>query len=397
AKEFKEFKAGGVMGVAVRATSDVLKLEMQNETESRNGTICDLTASTEALCRIIDGLVIAPWMPRVGNFQVWSGLLHKKFARGKPYYETLLAAAEKLWSCNIESTRLHLKDPKCLKDLKDLKDKFVSKAGLFAMLRIQERVRLKYPEVKSAKKTLDEKVFPALVLPELVLNGSTIFAVMEGRMTSDECPALSELDTLRALMGEAVPVKYRGAFLQGGGDLLAKAGAYAVTTLASPIFDTPFGFFLKMVMGVHYLHSLLQDMGCSELYKKPSGHLGLKQKPNSTKVSAFSMRTQNVDYTPNHEIKKITSSENKISYRCYYSAKGVNTFALDLAKDLYAFPAELDELPAELDKLLALSCPDIPAEAAPPLMAEYQCDAHGNPLGLILYGYRTVKRNERQV
>ncbi|MBV4531585.1 hypothetical protein HU719_009205 [Pseudomonas sp. SWRI107] len=30
-------------------------------------------------------------------------------------------------------------------------------------------------------------------------------------------------------------------------------------------------------------------------------------------------------------------------------------------------------------------------------MAEYQCDAHGNPLGLILYGYRTVLRNARQV
>ncbi|PVZ08065.1 hypothetical protein SAMN05660463_04534, partial [Pseudomonas sp. URIL14HWK12:I9] len=203
-------------------------------------------------------------------------------------------------------------------------------------------------------------------------------------MTSDGGAAISELDTLRALMGTAVPIEYRDAFLQGGlPDLLTKAGAYAVTTLASPIADTPFGFFLKMVMGVHYLHGLLQDIGCSELYKKAPGHLGLKQTPNSTKASAFSMRTQTVDYTPDHEIKKITSSENKISYRCYYSAKGANTLTPDLAKKLDQFPA--------------LSCPDIPAEAPPPLMAEYQCDAHGNPLGLILYGYRTVKRNERQV
>lgn len=81
------------------------------------------------------------------------------------------------------------------------------------------------------------------------------------------------------------------------------------------------------------------------------------------------------------QLEKITAPEGSLTYRYYYQDKGQNSIAPALG---------LPDLPA-------LACGEIPPETTPPVMAEYQCDAHGNPLGLILYGYRTVLRNARQV
>ncbi|MBJ9974019.1 hypothetical protein IAE35_01760 [Pseudomonas sp. S75] len=49
----------------------------------------------------------------------------------------------------------------------------------------------------------------------------------------------------------------------------------------------------------------------------------------------------------------------------------------------------------QLSTLPTLECPALPDHAAAPLMAEYQCDDHGNAQGLKLYGYRIVNRAGR--
>ncbi|MBJ9977706.1 hypothetical protein IAE35_17190 [Pseudomonas sp. S75] len=67
------------------------------------------------------------------------------------------------------------------------------------------------------------------------------------------------------------------------------------------------------------------------------------------------------------------------AYRAYY-VKGANSVVCPLVSNLPT-----------------LECPDIPPDVPSPLMAEYQCDPFGNPLSLTLYGYRSVKRNERDV
>ncbi|WP_263262853.1 RHS repeat-associated core domain-containing protein [Pseudomonas sp. RIT-PI-S] len=97
----------------------------------------------------------------------------------------------------------------------------------------------------------------------------------------------------------------------------------------------------------------------------------------------FELHKQQIQYTSAHTVQKITTSDGHTTHRCYYDGKGSNTLVPALIKDFKDFPH--------------LSCPAIPPEAAAPLMAEYQCDAHGNPLGLTLYGYRSVKRNERHL
>lgn len=50
-----------------------------------------------------------------------------------------------------------------------------------------------------------------------------------------------------------------------------------------------------------------------------------------------------------------------------------------------------------VDNFPELFCPRVSEYAPAPLMAEYECDKDGNPLGLTLYGYRSVTRNGREV
>lgn len=73
-------------------------------------------------------------------------------------------------------------------------------------------------------------------------------------------------------------------------------------------------------------------------------------------------------------------------YRGYYGrAGGANHIEADL---LYI----VDSLPElqELQELPLLDCPAVPEYAMLPVMYEYECDDFGHPLGLKLFGYRTV-------
>ncbi|MDD2045987.1 RHS repeat-associated core domain-containing protein [Pseudomonas putida] len=104
----------------------------------------------------------------------------------------------------------------------------------------------------------------------------------------------------------------------------------------------------------------------------------------------FSVLKQQIEYSADHTVRKMTTPDNNTSYRCYYPATlsdpNTNTNPItpsDLVEKFTGFPD--------------LSCPAVPQDVTPPLMAEYQCDAHGNPLGLTLYGYRLVTRNARQL
>ncbi|WP_372821077.1 RHS repeat-associated core domain-containing protein [Pseudomonas parafulva] len=65
----------------------------------------------------------------------------------------------------------------------------------------------------------------------------------------------------------------------------------------------------------------------------------------------------------------------------YYGAQTQNQIALSGVQALSTVPK--------------LECPFVPAYASAPLMAEYQCDGHGNPQGLKLYGYRKATRAGR--
>ncbi|MFJ4445587.1 RHS repeat-associated core domain-containing protein [Pseudomonas sp. NPDC089422] len=68
-------------------------------------------------------------------------------------------------------------------------------------------------------------------------------------------------------------------------------------------------------------------------------------------------------------------------YYCYYGEQTQNQITLGSLNGLSGVPT--------------LECPEVPAHAIAPLMAEYQCDYYGNPQGLKLYGYRNVTRAGR--
>ncbi|WP_449434078.1 RHS repeat-associated core domain-containing protein [Pseudomonas putida] len=72
-----------------------------------------------------------------------------------------------------------------------------------------------------------------------------------------------------------------------------------------------------------------------------------------------------------------STNEDQLVYRCYYPEKGG---AMDVGTH---------------ERFPVLACPELPEGTRAPLMAEYQCDQHGNPLGLTLYGYRSERRNAR--
>ncbi|QXI35447.1 RHS repeat-associated core domain-containing protein [Pseudomonas promysalinigenes] len=106
----------------------------------------------------------------------------------------------------------------------------------------------------------------------------------------------------------------------------------------------------------------------------------------TSRVDEFNVLTYESSCDSEQKLLKTLSPDNTASYRCYYPAAASSSNPLTPSKLVKGFK----DFPA-------LSCPATPEGATPPLMAEYQCDAHGNPLGLILYGYRAVTRNARQV
>ncbi|MBC3412859.1 hypothetical protein HU720_16295 [Pseudomonas sp. SWRI51] len=136
-----------------------------------------------------------------------------------------------------------------------------------------------------------------------------------------------------------------------------------------PPLKTNFTDVFRWLNAVEYLRDL-KDFACDKAEEVTNDYISDPVFPASSMV--FSTAAQ---------LEKITATEGSLTYRYYYQDKGQNSIAPALG---------LPDLPA-------LACGDIPPETTPPVMAEYQCDAHGNPLGLILYGYRTVLRNARQV
>ncbi|MCE0914229.1 RHS repeat-associated core domain-containing protein [Pseudomonas sp. NMI760_13] len=107
---------------------------------------------------------------------------------------------------------------------------------------------------------------------------------------------------------------------------------------------------------------------------------------NDAAPGCFNVLKQQIEYSADHTVQKLTTADNIAIYRCYYPATASGTNPLTPS----ALVSGFTDFPA-------LSCPAVPEGATPPLMAEYQCDAQGNPLGLTLYGYRSVTRNARQL
>lgn len=85
-------------------------------------------------------------------------------------------------------------------------------------------------------------------------------------------------------------------------------------------------------------------------------------------------------------VSKIITEGQHTLYRAYYPREGGDNIVK--AVDLNALEG--------VSGVPQLNCPALPAYAAQPLMAEYQCDSFGNALGLKLFGYETVARAGRQ-
>lgn len=237
--------------------------------------------------------------------------------------------------------------------------------------------------------SLDYKVRQSLEKHSSELSQSNDFLRMQSILLEAEC------GTVLPKIIEALSVKrskppFPASFLH----LVFQIGEYAISKARQSTAGIRLGAFVNLITGAHHLLFLLVKIGHLRLeeihhlklvkigFLKLEG-IGYPDRTAPTAVGALSLQTQQISYTSDHDVKKIVASDNKTSYRCYYPAKGDNTAIPEPAKALGHFPT--------------LSCPDIPAEAPAPLMAEYQCDVYGNPLGLILYSYRAVKHNERHV